>query len=49
MNRKTEKLLESERKKNLLHILKSELNEFENIDICIELEKFISELESIEV
>lgn len=49
MNRKTERLLEIERKNKLLHILKSELNEFENIDVCIALEKFIFELESIGV
>lgn len=49
MNRKTEKLLEVDRKNKLLHILKSEWSEFENIDICIALEKFIFELESIEV
>lgn len=49
MNRNTEKLFEIDKKKKLLHILKSELNEFENIDICIALDKFIFELENIEV
>lgn len=49
MNQKTEKLIEVERKNKLIHILKSEWSEFENIDICIALEKFISELEGIEV
>lgn len=49
MNRNTEKLFEIEKKKKLLHILKSELNEFENIDICIALEKVITEIESVEV
>jgi len=49
MNQKTEKLIEVERKNKLIHILKSEWSEFENIDICIALEKFITEIESIEV
>jgi len=49
MNRNTEKLFDVERQNKLLDILKSELNEFENIDICIALEKFILEIKSIEV
>jgi len=49
MNRNTEKLVEVERKNKLIDVLKNELNEFENIDICIALEKFISELENMEV
>lgn len=42
MNRKTEKLIDVDRKNKLIDTLKSELNEFENIDICVALEKFIS-------
>ena len=49
MNQNTEKLVEVERKNKLIHILKSEWSEFENTDICIALEKFILELENIEL
>jgi len=49
MNRNTEKLSDLDRKEKLLDFLKGESNDFENVDICIALEKFIFELESIEV
>ena len=49
MNRNTEKLFDLDRKAKLLDFLNSELNDFENVDICIALEKFIFEIENIEV
>lgn len=49
MNTSTKKLIEIDKKKKLVNTLKLELQEFENIDIIIAIEKFIFEVESIEI